>query len=247
MVSAGQYADELLRLSACSGVDGCADPLGADDRRFADRRGVRACVARCGSGPSHAVLEAAVFSVPVSGFVPTIVSAIESFAVSHAVRGAVRRDGNAFDAAVRRNRVCGRNDGRHGAAACRAAVRARGGVSAAAHSQAAAGSQTPFAAYRSDHPPEGAYGPIGCADRQRQSASGAAHRAAGDSDGSGGRLPDKTDSVCQTVGRRRSVRRAAGFGRSAAIRQRHGGLRLRAVAGTDRRSAGDSAGESFTN
>ena len=170
---------------------------------------------------------------------------MEIAAVSAAVRGTDGRDRHVPDTAVRRERLCGRNAHRDGSDPRGAVFRVCGAVPAADRPDDPAYAPEPFDAYGDRNTPRFAYIPAGRIDRQRQSSQRTDHRTSGRADRPRGRPSASAGTVCEAVRQRRSVRRAPAIGHVARVRKRDGRLHLRAVAGTDRKSAGDRTGMSF--
>ncbi len=227
-------------------MDGRPHPLSADGRHIAVRRGLCACFAVLSAGFALAVSEASGVSVTLPDTVSRTRHASSVAAVSAAVCGADRRDGNASYGAVRRSCHGGRNDRGNGARTRGADVRAGGAFAPAADQKTAFGPAETCAPYGDRRAAKGTCLSARRADRQRESASGADLGTSGDTDRPARRLPDAADPVSKADGQRDPVRRAAGFGHAEAVRERRGRLHLRGIARADRRGAGDPSGEPFT-
>ncbi len=227
-------------------MDGRSYPDRSDGARFADRCVLCVRIPVPDPDAPGALLQTAVLSAGFAAAVPPLRRISETDPVYSACGGIDGRGSDASDPAVRRNGLCGRNDGRDGSAARSASFGGLRCVSAAIDPKAAFGPQKKDAAYGTDGSACGAYLSAGRADRQRKSVEGPCFGSAGHSDRQRGRSAAASDSVYKSVLRRRSVRGTAGIGRAPAIRRRHGRLYLRESAGTDRRGAGDPAGKSFT-
>ena len=181
----------------------------------------------------------------VAAFIQTC-RRVEIAAFFAAVGSADGRDGNVSDTVVRRQRLCRRNAHRNDPDPCRAVIRVCGAVPAADHPNAAADATKPFTAHGDRDSFDDAYVSAGRADRQRQSFERTDHGTPRDPHRPGNRLPAFTGPVYEAVRKRRSVWGAPAIGHALCVRKRAGRLRLRAVAGADRKSAGNRAGMSFT-
>ncbi len=211
-------------------MDGRTHPLSADGRHIAVRSGLCACFAVLSSGFARTVSEASGVSVPLHDAVSRTRHAASVAAVSAAVRGADRRDGDASHGAARRSCHGGRNDRGNGARTRGADVRAGGDIAPAADQKTAFGPAETCAPYGDRRAAKGTRLSARRADRQRESSSGADLGASGDTDRPARRLPDAADPVSKAVGRRDPVRRAAGLGHARAVRERRGRLRLCGIA-----------------
>ena len=171
---------------------------------------------------------------------------MEIAAVSAVVRGADGRGCHVFDAAVRRERLCGRNACRDGSGPCCAVFGVCGALPAADRPIAFDNASEPLDAYGGRGPARVPYVSTGCFDRQRESSQRTDHGSSGHLDRPHRRSTFVARAVHEAFRQRRSVRRATAISHALRIRKRAGRLYLRAVAGADRKGAGDRAGMPFT-
>ena len=186
-------------------MDGRKDPNYSDRRRFAARRGVCAGIAVLLDGAERTAVEDRLLSRCVALAVQTS-RRMEVVSVSAAFRRVDGRDCRVPDAAVRRERLCGRNARRDGSGPCGAVFRVCGAVPAADRTDAFAYAPGPFDAYEDCDPPCFAYVPAGRTDRQRESAERTDHWASGRPDRPLGRPSAYAGTVYEAVRQRRSVR-----------------------------------------
>ena len=221
-------------------ASGCSDSL-----RLADRRCLRArfvVLFACASGTAHKNprLSFAVAAAVSTGGRMEIDSVFAAFG---------RADGryrHAVDAFARRERVCGRNDDRHRAAARRIAFGRCRALYAECAAQTAIGPKESLAAHGDRDSAVDAYLPSRRADRQRESAERTVERITRRSDRSTGRPTAESGTVQEAFRKRRSLGRTSGLGHADRVQRRGGRLHLRTVADADRSGAGNSAGNPVT-
>ena len=184
--------------------------------------------------------------MPLSAAVRSVGRMAKGAAVYSAFSRFGRRFRNACDPAVRWERYGGRNDRRDGPGAggagfgvCGAAASENDPHSAVCPTKTLAAHGDRRTAFQKHVSSRRAY-------RQREPAQRTGHGPSGDPDRPCGRPAVASDPVQKTFRKRDPVRGASAHGYAFAVRKRRGGLRLRRIARTARRGAGDPAGNAFT-
>ena len=180
-------------------MDGRSYPDASDGCCFAARRDICAGFAVLLSDAAESDHQDSVLSDPVAAAVQTC-RRMEIAAVFDAFRCNDGRDRFASDAAVRRQRVCGRDDDRDRSAACSDAFHVCCAVPAAASAQYAFDPPQTITAYGDRDTACFTQLSAGRAYRQRESAARADHGIARDPDRSSGRSADAAGTVSEAVG-----------------------------------------------
>ena len=227
-------------------MDGRSDPDPSDGVCVADRRRVCLCIAVFSADASGIVHQTAVFSAAFDAFVSPYRQNAARDPVHPACRSADRRNGDASDTAIRRDGLCGRNDGGNGSAADCAAHCCLCNLHASFDPENAFGTQKTCTAYDPCAASCGTHVSMRCDHRQRKFAEGAGFRLGGCADRQKRRPAAVSCSIRESVVQWRTVRRTADSGSASAIRNCCDRLYLRKSAGTDRQSTGCFAGKSFT-